>query len=98
MPSTMFSSCLRQNEITKYFTKTLFLACTLITVSQFNYGFDNQGLAQTLAMNSFDQQFGVYDPQIKAWIIEPYFLSLLNSLIYIGMAFGMFSIHALQNQ
>lgn len=72
----------------RYFNKTLSLACGLIAVSTFNYGFDNQAFASTQAMDAFAQKFGEYDESTGTWGIEPYWLSLFNSLNYIGFAAG----------
>lgn len=76
------------HNITKHFNRTLALSCLLVTVSQFNYGFDNQAFATTQAMNAFDKQFGVYNPKTRTWAIPAYFLSLLSGLNYIGFAVG----------
>lgn len=70
------------------FNTRLALACAVIAVSTFNYGFDNQAFSTTQAMDAFDRQFGVLDPKTKKYILEPYWLSLFNSLNYIGFAFG----------
>ncbi|KAJ8111606.1 hypothetical protein OPT61_g5840 [Boeremia exigua] len=70
------------------FNLRLGLGCLLIAISSFNYGFDNQAFATTQAMDAFDKQFGVYNPKSKTWVLEPYWLSLFNSLNYIGFAFG----------
>ena len=40
-------------------------------------------------MPAFNKAFGVYDPKTKAYALETYYLSLLNSLVYVGFAFGM---------
>lgn len=73
---------------TKYFTKQLALACGLVAISTFNYAFDQQGFNSTQAMEYFSRSFGYYDRTLKAWTLHPYYLSLLNSLVYIGFAFG----------
>lgn len=72
----------------KYFNTKLALACSLIALSSFNYGFDNQAFATTQAMDSFTKQFGVYNSTKKAYALEPYWLSLFNSLNYIGFGAG----------
>jgi hypothetical protein len=58
-------------------------------VSTFNYGFDNQAFATTQAMNSFDKQFAEYNAKTKKYAIPPSWLSLFNSLNYIGFGSGM---------
>lgn len=78
----------RAREIWQAFNPTLLLACSLIAISQFNFGFDNTAFSTTQAMDSFDRRFGKYNPKKKAYTIEPYFLSLMNSLPYIGFAIG----------
>ncbi|KAF7550904.1 hypothetical protein G7Z17_g5393 [Cylindrodendrum hubeiense] len=70
----------------RLFNRRLALACALIAVSTFNYGFDNQAFASTQAMDAFDKQFGVWDEATGAYILEPSWLSLFNSLNYIGFA------------
>lgn len=72
----------------RFFNRRLALSCMLIAVSTFNYGFDNQAFATTQAMDSFDKQFGVWDPETEKYVLEPYWLSLFNSLNYIGFAAG----------
>lgn len=72
----------------KHFNRQLLLACLLIAVSTFNYGFDNQAFATTQAMNAFTKQFGVYNKKTKLYALETYWLSLFNSLNYIGFAAG----------
>ncbi|KAF4448945.1 hypothetical protein F53441_7714 [Fusarium austroafricanum] len=73
----------------RYFNRRLALSCVLIAVSTFNYGFDNQAFATTQAMDSFDKQFGVWDAKKKQYVLEPSWLSLFNSLNYIGFAAGV---------
>ncbi|KAL1610693.1 hypothetical protein SLS60_002363 [Paraconiothyrium brasiliense] len=73
------------------FNTRLALGCLLIAISSFSYGFDNQAFATTQAMDAFDKQFGVWNAKTKTWGLEPSWLSLFNSLNYIGFAFGMCS-------
>lgn len=79
-------------SIHSYFNRQLSLACILIAVSTFNYGFDNQAFATTQAMDSFTRQFGVYDDKTKKYTLETFWLSLFNSLNYIGFGSGMCSV------
>lgn len=72
----------------RFFNRRLALSCVLIAISTFNYGFDNQAFATTQAMDAFDKQFGVFDEKTGKWILEPSWLSLFNSLNYIGFAAG----------
>lgn len=60
----------------------------LIALSTFNYGFDNQGIATSQAMVAYKRQFGTLDPKTGTYAIPTYFLSLLNSLNFIGFACG----------
>jgi sugar porter (SP) family MFS transporter len=73
----------------QHFNKRLGLACLLIAVSTFNYGFDNQGFATTQAMTAFTKRFGVQNKKTKVWALETYWLSLFNSLMYIGFGSGV---------
>lgn len=76
------------SAITKHFNRTLALSCSLIAISQLNYGFDNQAFATTQSMTAFTKQFGDYNEQTGEYAIPAYYLSLLNSLNYIGFAVG----------
>ncbi|KAH8895355.1 general substrate transporter [Thozetella sp. PMI_491] len=73
----------------RFFNRRLALACAIIAVSTFNYGFDNQAFASTQAMDAFEKQFGVYNAKTGAYALEPYWLSLFNSMNYIGFAIGV---------
>ncbi|KAJ3958450.1 hypothetical protein N0V92_004967 [Colletotrichum tropicale] len=77
------------SSITQHFNARLAASVLLIALSQFNYGFDNQAFTSTQAMDAFERQFGEYDPAKKTYAIPTYFLSLLNSLNYIGFAVGL---------
>lgn len=74
--------------VRQHFNLQLTLACLLIAVSTFNYGFDNQAFATTQAMEPFTRQFGVYNPKTKKYALETYWLSLFNSINYAGFATG----------
>lgn len=73
----------------KLFNRDLSFAVTLISVSTFNYGFDVQGYASTQAMDAFARQFGRWHEPTQRYRLEPYWLSLFNSLNYIGFAAGV---------
>lgn len=73
---------------TKYFTKHLALSFGVVAISTFNYAFDQQGFGSTQAMNAFDKQFGVWSEEQETYVLPTYYLSLLNSLVYIGFACG----------
>ncbi|KAH8881161.1 general substrate transporter [Thozetella sp. PMI_491] len=74
--------------VPRVFNKTLFLTVGLIAVSQFNFGFDQTAYSTTQAMDAFIQQFGTCNAKRKC-SIDTYFLSLLNSLPYIGFVVGL---------
>jgi SP family sugar:H+ symporter-like MFS transporter len=79
---------LKENRFFRYFTPRLALSVGLIALSTFNYGFDNQGIATSQAMVAYKRQFGTLDPKTGTYAIPTYFLSLLNSLNFIGFACG----------
>lgn len=85
---TIDKDTFKPSHFTRYFTKNLALACGLVAISTFNYAFDQQGFNSTQAMPAFNKAFGVYDPKTKTYALETYYLSLLNSLVYVGFAFG----------
>lgn len=72
----------------KYFNRRLALSCFLVALSSFNYGFDNQGYATTQAMDPFEEQFGSWNPKTHKYYLPTSWLSLFNSLQYIGFAAG----------
>ena len=67
----------------------LAFAVALLMFSQVNYGMDLTAFSVTQAMNAFDKKFGVFNPVSKTYQIQPYFLSLLNSLTYVGQVAGV---------
>ncbi|KAI8313040.1 MFS transporter fmqE [Colletotrichum sp. SAR11_59] len=77
------------NRILKHFNRTLAVAFTVVAISTFNYGFDNAGYSTTQAMDAFQKQFGDQDPTTGKWKIPPTWLSLFNSLNYVGFAAGV---------
>lgn len=84
-----FYKMVSQNSVLKHFNKSLTLACMLITVSTLNYGFDNAGFNTTQAMDGFQQQFGRYNSTTGKYFLPPSWLSLFNSLNYIGFGVGV---------
>lgn len=78
-----------KNSVFQHFNKSLTLACMLIAVSTFNYGFDNAGFNTTQAMDGFQHQFGRYNPTTGKYFLPPSWLSLFNSLNYIGFGVGV---------
>ncbi|KUL82581.1 hypothetical protein ZTR_09361 [Talaromyces verruculosus] len=77
------------NDITKHFNKALARSFMVIFLSTLNYGFDNQGFSTSQAMAAFKHQFGEYDSKKGAYALPTYWLSLFNSLNYIGFAVGV---------
>lgn len=75
-------------SIRKHFNRRLFLSISLIAVSQFSYGFDNQAFAQSQAMDAFERQFGDYNAATGEYYLPTLFKSLLNSIPFIGFACG----------
>ena len=71
------------------FNGRLLFACFTIMLSQVNFGLDQAAFGATQAMTAFERRFGVYNEKLGRYHIEPYFLSLLNGLTYIGFAFGL---------
>lgn len=75
-------------DVRKYFNKRLALSCSLIALSSFNYAFDNQGFAQTQAMDAFEKTFGVYDAKAKTWALDTQWKSYFNGIPYLTFACG----------
>ncbi|KAL6232586.1 hypothetical protein BDW75DRAFT_242803 [Aspergillus navahoensis] len=73
----------------RYLNRTLSLSGFVIDVSTFNYGFDNQAFATTQAMDAFTKYFGKYDEGTEGYALNSRWLSLFNSLNYIGFAEGV---------
>ncbi|RVX65996.1 hypothetical protein B0A52_09922 [Exophiala mesophila] len=61
----------------------------VLMLSQVNFGLDLSTYNTTQAMASFTKKFGVFNPVTGRYAIEPYFLSLLNSLTYVGQVAGV---------
>ncbi|KAK7216998.1 hypothetical protein V2G26_005001 [Clonostachys chloroleuca] len=73
----------------RFFNRFLAIAVSLIALSSFNHGFDNQAFATTQAMDAFDKRFGEYDPIKKISYLPSTWLALFHSLNYIGFAAGV---------
>ncbi|RMJ17677.1 hypothetical protein CDV36_002658 [Fusarium kuroshium] len=80
---------LSNNRILQHFNRHLTLAFCVIAVSTFNYGFDNAAYNNTQAMDAFQRQFGDWDDATGTYKISPSWLSLFNSLNYIGFGAGV---------
>jgi SP family sugar:H+ symporter-like MFS transporter len=76
------------HDVRKYFNQRLALSCSLIALSSFNYAFDNQGFAQTQAMDGFEKSFGVYDAKAESWVLDTQWKSYFNGLPYLTFACG----------
>ncbi|KAI0019211.1 general substrate transporter [Xylariomycetidae sp. FL0641] len=76
-------------NIRRDFTRPLTCAVMLLCLSQFNFGFDIGVFMSIQAMDSFDKQFGWQDPQTGEWVLEDWWLSLFNSLQFIGYTIGI---------
>lgn len=73
---------------TQYFNLRLFFSVTLVALSSFNYGFDNQAFATTQSMTPFQKTFGVYHEATHSYSLPSVWLSLFNSLNYITFGIG----------
>ncbi|KAK1763898.1 general substrate transporter [Phialemonium atrogriseum] len=80
---------LSKNRILHHFNRHLALAFGVIAVSTFNYGFDNAAYNNAQAMTAFQTQFGDWDAETGTYKISPSWLSLFNSLNYIGFGAGV---------
>ncbi|KAJ0330977.1 hypothetical protein COL922a_012161 [Colletotrichum nupharicola] len=76
-------------KLRKTFNRSLFTTVMLIAVSQFNFGFDQQGFNSTQATDAFERQFGWYNPHKKVYYLESWWLSLFAGLPYIGFGIGI---------
>ncbi|KAL1904345.1 hypothetical protein Sste5344_009963 [Sporothrix stenoceras] len=71
------------------FNTRLTLTVLLIAVSQFNFGFDQQGFSSTQAMDAFAKQFGKYNEAKGTYALPTVWVSMFNSFIYLGQATGV---------
>lgn len=85
-------------RITAAFNGRLLYCCSLIALSQVNFGMDQSAFNNTQAMSAFNKQFGHFDPQRGRYVIETYFLSFLNSFTYIGFLFGLVTGSTISNR
>lgn len=91
MAPTNPATTLVKRRFVDCFNGRLIYAVTLIALSQLNFGMDQGAFNDTQAMDAFIKKFGRWNQAKEAYEIEPYFLSLLNSLNYIGFAVGLVS-------
>ncbi|KEF60542.1 uncharacterized protein A1O9_02103 [Exophiala aquamarina CBS 119918] len=80
---------LHDNRLAENFNGQLLFATCLMMLSQINFGMDLAAFSNTQAMDAFTEKFGSLNPKTGKYHIDPYFLSLLNSLTYIGQVFGV---------
>lgn len=71
------------------FNGRLLYSCALIALSQLNFGMDQSAFSNTQAMPAFKEMYGTYNKTTKAYDLDPVFLSLLNSVQFIGFVFGL---------
>ncbi|KAM0327110.1 hypothetical protein ACHAQA_006238 [Verticillium albo-atrum] len=71
------------------FNGRLLYSCGLIALSQVNFGSDQAAFANTQAMPYFKQQFGEFNEATGAYALDTVYLSLLNSINYVGFIFGL---------
>ena len=78
----------RSLAIRETFDLPLTLTIMVISISQFNFGFDQQGFNSTQAMDSFQRTFGVFNEKKGKYELESWWLSLFTSLPYVGFGLG----------
>ena len=80
---------IQEHPIVRAFNGHLFFTCGVLLLSQVNYGMDQACFTTIQALPAFAKKFGKYDPETDDYAIEAYFLSLLNSLVYLGQVIGI---------
>ncbi|KAI6367396.1 hypothetical protein MCOR25_004932 [Pyricularia grisea] len=92
-PAEPKKSTLRESmsRIPNAFNCRLSLSVMLIAMSQVNFGLDLGIFSGSQAFPAFARDFGVFNPGLEPprHEVEPYFLSLLNSLPYVGFMLGV---------
>ncbi|ROW08386.1 hypothetical protein VMCG_03098 [Cytospora schulzeri] len=73
------------------FNLRLLYSCSLVAISQINFGLDQGVFSNTQAMTAFTHKFGEYKASTGKYALEATYLSLLNGLPYVGFAFGLAS-------
>ncbi|KAJ3542365.1 hypothetical protein NM208_g3256 [Fusarium decemcellulare] len=79
----------RTRGLVACFNGRLLYSCSIIALSQLNFGMDQSAFSNTQAMPAFKQQFGTYDEATGTYVLETVFLSLLNSVPFVGFVFGL---------
>ncbi|KAL1611992.1 hypothetical protein SLS60_000215 [Paraconiothyrium brasiliense] len=77
-------------RLAQCFNFRLAYSCAIIAISQINFGLDQGVFSNMNALDSFIKKFGgVQNSKTHIWSLPGSYLSLLNSLTYIGFAFGL---------
>ncbi|RFN43345.1 sugar transporter [Fusarium flagelliforme] len=76
-------------SIRQNFNRKLGLTVMLLCISQFNYGFDIAAFNNMQAMPAFNKQFGDFNPKTHRYELPTSYLSLFNSLQFIGYLIGI---------
>lgn len=79
----------KRENVIKAFNGRLLFTVSLLMLSQMNFGADVATFSATQAMDAFVQRFGEYNPTTRKYALNPVYLSLLNSLTYIGQVAGV---------
>ncbi|KAH8714587.1 general substrate transporter [Ilyonectria robusta] len=83
------SSEARPRGVLSCFNKRLVYSCALIAISQINFGMDQSAFSNTQAMPAFKEMFGTYNEATGTYALDTVYLSLLNSINYVGFVFGL---------
>lgn len=79
----------KRHGIIQAFNGRLLFTVSVMMLSQINFGADVATFSSTQAMNAFAKRFGEYNPKTERYALNPVYLSLLNSLTYIGQVAGV---------
>lgn len=80
---------IKGQQLFKAFNAQLLWTVIILCLSALNFGLDNSVFAATQAMEPFVEKFGTFDPNHRKFLIEPWFLSLYNSLTYVVQVLGV---------
>ncbi|KAF7552933.1 hypothetical protein G7Z17_g3987 [Cylindrodendrum hubeiense] len=86
---SQLSSGARPRGMLSCFNGRLLYSCALIAFSQVNFGMDQSAFSNTQAMTAFKEMFGTYNEVTGAYALDTVYLSLLNSINYVGFVFGV---------
>lgn len=79
----------KREGIIAAFNGRLLFTVSVLMLSQMNFGADVATFSATQAMDAFEERFGEYNVKTDSWALNPSYLSLLNSLTYIGQVAGV---------